>query len=285
MFDKQLRLGGFLGIERPPENLSAERSKVYGLSAGYVSPGTSPLTGNLRFEHQIYDSVQRDRMKASINQPLQYEWSPELMVDLERDLTYNRWSRSEGGVDLYPTYKSTFGVHYQIYELDPVTQFDEPILNVISQGETKEISAKAGYFLLSNLYASYYYAQDTYPLQAGYTGNGEKNQLGLDYGLDRLRLNFTAYRITSYGGWVQGERGGFNLKLNSHYEISGICDYSYYQKITSSTRSAINNQLGLTYFFSNFWNIDVIGEWNSNNASSQDQRFFLKLTYLTWKET
>lgn len=285
MYEKSLRLGGYVGVERPPESLDKERSKISGLSLGYVSPNMSPLTANVRFEHQAFDIVQRDRMKFSVNKPLPLSFSPELMLDVERDLKYNIWSRSEAGMDIYPSTKSTFGVRYQIYELDPLTQVDEPILNVISQGRTQEASFKAGYFLTKDLFATYNYSHDSFLIQSGYMGNGEKHQLGLDTVLRWCKLGLAAYRITSYGGWVEGGRAGIGMKLSSKFELSAQSEYSRYEKITSSKRTAVSNQLGLSYYMSNLIHIDMIGEWNSNNSSSQDQRFFLKLIYLAWKET
>jgi hypothetical protein len=285
MFDKMLRLGGYVGIERPPEDLTRERSKISGVSVGYVSPQVAPLTANLRFEHQVFDVVQRDRMKLSLSKTLQYSLSPELMVDVERDLKYGIFSRSEAGVDIYPTIKSTFGLRYQIYELDPLTQVDEPILNVLSQGRTQEISAKAGYFLSRDLYGSYYYAHNSFLVQSGYSAFGERHQVALDAVVGWSKLNLTLYRITSYGGWVEGGRGGIGAKLSSRIDLFAQTEYSSYAKITSSHRTALSNELGITYSLSGAMHIDVIGEWNSNNSAYRDQRFFIKFTYLTWKET
>ncbi|MGZ3721886.1 MAG: hypothetical protein ACXVA9_03075 [Bdellovibrionales bacterium] len=286
ILEKSVRLGAYTGIERPPEDLTKERSKISGLSLGYVSPNVSPLTANLRLEHQAFEDVQRDRVKTSVNKPLSLAWSPELMLDAERDLKFNIWSRSEAGVDFYPNFKSTFGVRYQIYELDPLTQADDPIINVLAQGRTQAATIKGGYFLTRDLYASYLYARNSYLVQSGYTASGETHQLELSAALNNwARLNLVLYRINSYGGWVEGGRGGFGYKLNSSYEISYLGEYSRYKKITSSDRSAISNQLGLSYYMSSLLHLDVIGEWNSNNSSSQDQRFYLKLIYLAWKET
>ena len=285
LFDKEFRLGAYVGIERPPEDLSRQRSTVSGVSLGYVSPNMSPLTAGLRFEHQAYEAISRNRMKFSLNQPLQYSLSPELMLDVERDLGYNFWSRAEVGADIYPNLKSTYGLRYQIYELDPVTQIDEPIINIFSQGTVQEASFKAGYFLSRDLYGSYFYAQDNFLIQAGHNGLGEKHQLALSAVFDRTNVNLTAYRITSYGGWVVGGRGGISIKLNSKMELSALSEYSRYQKITSSDRYAISNQIDLSYILSNLLHIDVMGELDSNNANTVDERFFLKLIYLAWKET
>ena len=114
---------------------------------------------------------------------------------------------------------------------------------------------------------------------------GEKHQLALSAVFDRTNVNLTAYRITSYGGWVVGGRGGISIKLNSKMELSALSEYSRYQKITSSDRYAISNQIDLSYILSNLLHIDVMGELDSNNANTVDERFFLKLIYLAWKET
>ena len=282
--NKSLRLGGYIGIEKSPEDLSGEKSKITGFSAGYTNSAVFAFTTGVRLEHQEFTGVARDRLKLSFLKLLDFSYSPELMLDLERDLKFNQWSRAELGLDLTPNLKSTMGLRYQVYELDPLVGGEDPILNVISQGRVNEIGLKFGKLLTPDIYGSYYLARADYEIQPGYKTAGEKHQLGLDLKYDFFQLNLSLYKTTSYGGWVEGVRGGGTMKLSSMNEIFLTSDYTQYSKITSSERTAVSNQVGITNFSFKPFRLDIMGEFNSNNSYLEDRRFLIKLTTLFWKE-
>ena len=283
--NKRLRVGGYLGIEKSPEDLDGQKSKITGLSLGYTSSDVFPFTSSLRLEHQEFSSVLRDRLKVAFQKPFEFAYSPELMLDFERDLQFNQWTRSEFGVDFYPSLKTTMGLRYQVYELDPLTGGEDPILNILSQGRVTEVGIKLGYLLSRDLYGSYYLAKTDFLMLPGYVAAGERQQLSLDLKLETFQPNLSLYKITSYGGWVQGARGGVTVKLNSLNEIFVMSDYANYEKITSSKRTAISNQFGISNFSLSPFRIDILGEMNSNNSHYEDRRFLIKLSTLYWRET
>jgi hypothetical protein len=285
LLNKSLRMGGYLGIERSPEDLNGEKSKTLGLSFGYVTPSVFPLTTGVRVEHQDFKTEFRDLMKLSFHKPFEMPLDPELMLDFERDLKFNQWNRSEIGLDFYPNMKTTAGVRYHVYELDPLVGGEDPILNILSQGRVTEIGAKAGYLLSRDIYGSYYYAKTDFLLQSDVRAYGERHQLSLNANFEILKPNLSLYKITSYGGWVEGARGGVVVKLNSKYELFTMSDYTQYEKITSSKRTAISNQFGLSNFSFSQFRLDIQGEINSNNSNYEDYRFLIKLSTLYWKET
>ncbi len=286
MNNKTLRYGAYLGIERSPEDLQNQKSKIIGISAGYLSPEIFPISGSLRLEHQVFTDASRNRAKLSLSKPLEMSLSPEILWDMERDLDFNRWIRTEAGLDLYPNLNTTLGLKYQLYELDPlVGKGDDPILNILAEGRVQEMGAKIGYLLTRDIYGSYYYGTTQFLLQEDHTAHGERHQVGINANFDAIKMNSSLYRVTSYGGWVEGIRGGLNYKINSQYELFTMSDYSKYEKITSSKRLAYNNQIGLSIYALTQYRIDSFIEFNSNNANYEDFRFLIKLCTLFWKET
>lgn len=284
-YNRHVRFAGFYGIERPVEDLNQFRSESYGGQVGYVSQDIFPFSASLRLEQQSFDTDHRNRGRVSFRKPLLLPASPELMADFERDLDFKTWSKSEVGVDLFPTFRSQVSLRHQRYDLDPVLGVDEPIQHIFTEGAVEEVAIRLGYIFSEKFRASYYYAKSQYRVSPNIPTSGDRHGFDMNGHFSFIRPSLSFYRINSFGGDVDGTRGSVNVELRSNLEIYGWTDYTSYQKITSSKRAALNNSVGCSYWPKSHVRVDVSGESNRNNAHTRDERVLVQLTYLLWKET
>lgn len=288
-FEKRLTTGVFTGVERKFESLGSpeRKSNSVGAYASYRRSSFFPLTMTARLQHfdLVPSGAKADFTSFSVHQPLGGALSPELMANTEFQLDRGAMSRTEAGVDLYPTHRSSLGFRFLTYDLSTPVGADESIFEVFSEGRLNEASIKAGYQFSPQLSGNVGLSFDRYVIQRDRETDGRKFELGAAVSLGVFELNDFVYFLESYGGRAIGDKILINWKVTDRWKCFGLVDYVLYEKITSSKRSALNTQLGATAWLKNAFRLDIGGEFNNNNIDRDDFRFFTRLTYLLWQET
>lgn len=285
MLNKRVRAGAYFGIERPLNNIDYYRAESYGAKLSFVEQRHFPLSAAARVERQDFQVAKRDRARFSIQKPISFFMAPELMADFERDLKFHKWSRSEMGFDLYPTYQTSANLRYLVTDVDPIAQVDDPIVKIFSIGEVVEYGARVGFHPNSKFGVSYYFAANEYHPEPNVVTKGTRHSLDFDFKSRFIRPSIKLYRIDSFGGDVTGGLGRMTLYPFGQSEVFGQVEYTEYQKKTSSKRAAISQQIGAAFYPFKEWKAETFVELNSNNAHVSDERLFIQLSYLFWRES
>lgn len=289
LFEKQLLIGGYWGVERELEVDNFDTiSDTAGAYATFRTRERNPYIFNLKYQNKQYNSPvqpQDDILYASLFKELPWEWSPELMLDAETNVNYSHLRRAEAGVDLYPTYKTALRFRGLTYDVrTPELGVNEPLFPIFSMGRLYEVLGQVEYMFTSKFLSSVGLYWDNYLLQGTTRTNGYRVDFNLKLYNDFSNAINKLYYLQSYGGDVIGDRIELSQKLLDNVDLKEVVDLTYYEKVTNSTRYALDTEAGFVYWFMKNLNLYVGGELDSNNFNALDARFYTKLTYTLWKD-
>jgi hypothetical protein len=289
LFEKQLKAGVFTGKEQRLE--FKQWTPIANLAGSYLSYTSSsffPFFGKLKFQHREYDRSNANKenlVQLSMQKPFAGRLSPELLIDSEVNVGSSHLNRLETEFEVYPNYSTSLRTSLQTYELLPADGIEQPIFSIFSQGRIYEASIQGEHQFAPEWTGSLSVAYDNYVFQAPKRTDGFKVESDLNYQLEYAHFRASLYNLHSYGGEVYGGRLTLGQKISDRSQITEAVDFAYYNKITSSKRSALNSELGFESLLSNPLKFSIGGEFNSNNNLKYDIRGVIKLTYLLWTET
>lgn len=287
LFEKQVRVGAFAGVERKLENFGVNLSSdVLGLKADYHSDDPQALFLTTKF-------IQRKNSNNSLENLFQFSgkkafttvWNPEVLIDSESDLNASNLNRFEAGFDFYPSILTFAKIRFLTYNVLPQTGVEQPIFTIFSTGPLNEIRYQVEQKISSSVIVGLSVFNDEYQLFENQRASGNGVEVEVKYFDDaNFKLNNAIYYFESYGGKVIGHRFEVANEFFNKNEFFLAMDDAYYEKITSSKRAAVAGELGWSQELANRFKITVSGQVSSNNLLKDDFRTFAKLTYLIWDE-
>jgi hypothetical protein len=285
---KRLRVGAFAGRERRLELAEWNPSaSVIGGSASYLSDSLHPLNARLKLVHRTFDSASsksESPLEGAVSREFEGAWSPEVLVDAEMDASSGMLNRAAAGVNLSPSLRSTLRWRAETYDLAPTAGIEKPIFRIFSQGRLYETSVQSEYQLSRGLIGALTVAYDNYLLQEGDRTDGLKLEGDIFIKGRYAHLEDSVYYLSSYGGWLVGNRAVVGWKFRDGMELIQALDVAYYEKVTSSKRVAFNSITEFQTDLSRRLKLSVGGEYNSTNVLTYDVRAFAALKYLLWVE-
>jgi hypothetical protein len=288
--DNAISVGALGGLERRNFKKSlTSTTRFVGAHADYRGKSMTPLLIGTKYlfrtpaDHAT--SPDQHLVSLSIDQPFLYSWSPEFLANSEMNVGNKKHlNLAEVGFDLYPTYSSALRVRGLTFHIDPRDDIDEPIYSVISKGRLYEGSLQGEYHFIPELTGSFALAYDNYERQINDRTYGYRFELGLKYSRETFSIFNSAYCFKSYGGDVYGDRIKLTKDFTQRVQLELISDTTYYDKITSSKRFALDNEIWVSFWAFNRFKFNTGVELDSNNSYRYDFRFSAKLTYLLWGE-
>jgi hypothetical protein len=288
LLSKRVTTGATLGIERRlVQNTLDAEWHIIGAHLDYRSSSAFPFfLGSKYVYRKPYTgaaSVQH-LLGVSAHKPIVGGWSPELLANTETSLSASRLNRGEVGVDLYPSLKTSLRWRLLTHEVDGNGESPSPIFSTFAVGRLYETSGQFEYIFNRALSASILAAYDNYLLQLGDRTQGYRVELESKYSSGKFGIGNSLYFFKSYGGLVYGDRIRFRQSLSDRVQLDQAADITYYEKITSSQRPAINLEAWIRVWLWDRFRLDWGAELNSNNHQRYDARIAAKLTYLLWRE-
>jgi hypothetical protein len=288
LFEKQLSLGAFYGLERRIEAVgSMPSANIWGTDLHFHSDDTLPYFLTAKFEQRQArhsDDPRETRVELSAQKGTDWEWNPEFLLDSVTNVDQHHLDRLEGGVDLYPTAQTLLKLRGMSYELLPLTGLEQPIYSIFAAGrlfeERAQMETKMNRLWIVSLAAFH----DRFPVVGNSSASGLGGEFENRLKLETFNLIDTVYAFRSYGGDVFGNRITARQETFRNNEIYGVLDLTKYSKITSSKRYAISSELGWGSVLGKLFKLTVGGEFNSNNTLKYDVRAMTKLVFLMWNE-
>lgn len=288
LFEKRVKVGVLAGVERKLLRGSLDSTTdVAGAHASYRSASMFPLFLGTKymFRNPTVSSFPKQHLASlSAQKPLPGKWSPELLANSELNVGPGRLNLGEAGFDLYPTSRTALRWRALTYDAKSDDDIEEPIFSIFSMGRLYETSAQADYQFNAAFSSSVSMAYDNYLLQPGTRTSGYKLDLDTKFSRKIFTINNTAYFFQSYGGEAYGDRVRLRENLTDRTQLDQVADVTYYEKITSSKRFAVNLESWLGVWLWDRFKLNSGVEFNINNNQWYDFRVAAKLTYLLWKE-
>lgn len=287
-FEKRVKAGAELGVERKRLRTSLDTASNFaGGHVSYRSASLYPLFLGTKYTFRrpaVQPAANQHLVSLAAQKPLPGRWSPELLSNVEISADPGRLNLGEAGLDLYPSYRTALRWRALIYDVRPTDDHEEPIFTIFSMGRLYETSVQAEHQFVPSFSSSLTAAYDDYLLQERLRTSGYRLELGSRFSRRFLTVSNAAYFVKSYGGEVLGDRLSFMEELSDRVQLDQISDVTYYQKVTSSKRYALNFEGRLGVWLWDRFKLNTGLEFNNNNSSRYDFRAVAKLTYLLWKE-
>ncbi|MGK5088812.1 hypothetical protein WDW86_14740 [Bdellovibrionota bacterium FG-2] len=286
LFDKRIKLGTMAGVERKLLNASLDSTTQFvSNNIQYRSSSQYPLFLKAKYQYRNMPNLPGQHLVGgAVQKPFGSFWSPEFLLNSEVNAQTFVLNIGEGGFDLYPTTRMSVRWRAMTYESKPDDDVQDPLFSIFSLGRLYETSLQLDYQFNSVFSSSVAFAYDDYLLQAALRTYGYRAEWGSRFHKRFLTATNTAYYFFSYGGKAYGDRIKFREDLTDKLEFTQGVDVSYYEKVTSAQRLALNVEGWIGYSFTDRLKFNVGGEFNSNNSLRYDARGIAKLTYLLWKE-
>lgn len=287
LFDKQIRLGGFLGIERKLEAYDLDlKSNVIGAKVDFHSDDPLSLYLSSKFVRRTSaNNINENLVQFSGKKAFDWSWNPEFIVDSESELISSNLNRFEVGMDIYPSISTFSKIRFLTYNVLPQTGVEQPIFTIFSTGPLNEVRYQFEKKLSSRFVGSFSIFYDDYQLLANQRTTGSGGELeGKFFSDSGFTINNIIYAFQSYGGNAIGDRVGLQTEYSKKNELYGLLDVVYYEKITSSKRGAFACELGWSRLLGQKFKFTLSGQASTNNILKEDFRTLAKLTYLLWDE-
>ena len=287
---KQLRVGGYIGIERKLETENfGSLGSLRGGNIHFTQSSMTPLSLTAKFQQRTFPT---DRLMDDENlvqlagmKPFAGSLSPEFLFDSTYHLGHHNMERLETGVNLYPSLRASSHLKFLTFNLRNNEGPIQPIYSIFSTGRLYEALGQFETQLHPSLIGSLSFAYDDYPSSVLKRSQGYRAELEFRFLPESGSLTNTSYFFKSYGGEVYGDRIRLGQFMSRKFELFELADVTYYRKITNAKRFATSAQIGLSSWMADQFRFDFGGEFNSNNFMKYDLRVLAKLTYLLWKET
>lgn len=285
---KRLELGASLGMARNFE-LAVEKEQVYlyGFFANYKTEQVFPWQLGLKIEQTDFSRLNRaksDWLELSARKEFASFVNPEILFSYNTQLADKKSYKKNFGINIYPDYDFSLGGRYSVYRMDKKEFWEESISSIITNGEIKEVGITSNYLISSNFQLGMDYSQSDYPLEVTKQAKGNKLEMSLRWMQELQQIELSAYQISSYGGFVKGEKSRFIRSLYKNIELEAAQEYLLYEKITNAKNSASQAQLGLASWFGRYSRFWIAAELVSNNFYAQDLRLLSRLTIYDWRE-
>ncbi len=289
LFSRQLKLGGFVGVERALEAFDSDlKSNVSGVRADFHTDEALPLFVGTKFMNRTNPSngnSTENLVEVTGRKPIASAWGPELMIDSVSDANTSNLNRFEVGVDVYPTIMTFSKFRFMTYDVPARSGIEQPIFSIFSTGRLYEGRFQLERKLNSSLIASVSTFYDEYQLLPTERTHGTGAEVEARFAADPgLNFNTVLYYFDSYGGKVVGVRMGGQKALSKANEYYGLLDVTHYEKITSSKREAYTCEVGWSRILGHAFKLTVGGQASSNNILKDDFRTLARLNYLYWGE-
>ncbi|GIL17407.1 MAG: hypothetical protein BroJett040_11580 [Oligoflexia bacterium] len=287
-FSPFIRAGVVAGKARQFELGSDEKEAlISGVYADLQTENVFPWRSGLHFENRDFSSTERSRQNW-VKWSLKKEWPitlhPEFLFNIEENLDHSKGYRREAGVDFYPNLNSSYGVRAQVYHLDSGEFWEDPISSIFTQGEVQEVSGLFHYLLTPEWSTGFDLGYDQYLVQQNQKTTGYRAEWSLKWTRDGRGIENSVFRISSFGGWVNGNKLRVTYPWTDKFDFEFNQDYVQYQKVTSAQSLASSTQAGMGYWLWRQCRLWVAAELNSNHFYSQDVSFLTRLTIYDWRE-
>ncbi|MBT3236775.1 MAG: hypothetical protein HN353_12535 [Bdellovibrionales bacterium] len=290
-YEKRWKWGAIFGVEKDYATTEVRDShNIRGIYSNYLTSSMFPLFVSAKFFQRedrltAHNDPIIDYFNMGFYQSFQGTTAPEIMGEVESNLTTSHLDRATVGVDIHPDYNSLLHFEALMYDVQfDQREVDQPIFTIFSQGKLYELLVRGEYRINPYWSAGVIIAYDRYPLQIDDHTNGFRAGGEIHYRDAELSWDNELYYIYSYGGEVLGNRSLVTYNLSARTSAEASIDLSYYQKVTSAKRTAFNSQLGIKKRLNDQFNLDLFAEFNNNNIIIYDFRVLVKLTYLLWTE-
>jgi hypothetical protein len=287
-YNDQAEVGFYLGKSRNFElNNNQAEANLFGSFLYLTQEQVFPWRLGLKWEQTDYSFVNREKSDwAEINLKKEFPifLNPEILISHQNNLRNTLSYRKAMAVTIYPSSDNLLGLRGLLYRRDKKDFWEESISSIIAKDEIKELGLNSGNNLNTHWYLGFDVSISEYELQENSKKIGSKIDSTLKWVGDAYLFELNAFKISSYGGWVHGEKSRFILPFAKRKELEISQEYVQYDKITNAKNSASQFQVGLATWFSSYSRFWLAGELVSNNFYSQDVRFLTQLSIYDWRD-
>lgn len=292
--NKQIRWGTFVGSETPTEKTGLvtqqePTTSLWGTQLQYYTNEVIPSVFNVKFhqrtEPQSYLHVE-NYLDLSAKKSFVMDNNPDILFESRTNLTQSHTDRVETAFNFYPSLNSHSQIRFSEFDLLPTTGRQSPIYSIFAFGPLLETRFLWESKISSKWISSISLFYDDYLLQEGGVraqGQGVENEWRNIY--DAGIIGHSVYYFKSYGGYAVGYRLNATYQVENKDELYFVGDLTYYEKITTSHRSAVSSALGWSRMLNRQWKLSLGSELNSNNTLLYDFRVLAKLLFVFWSET
>lgn len=287
--NKQLRVGGYLGVERPLDGAVDKPSNdIWGTHLQYYTNDMLPYMFNLKFVQKTYSNNNPSKenfLDFSTKKSFNVTWNPEWLFDAQYNASESHLDRLDTGVNLFPSIRSHAQVRVMSFDLLPITGREPPVFSIFSLGRLSEARILWENQVHPQWITSFSLFGDDYLIQENQRTQGTGFENEWRYLMETGILSNVLYYFKSYGGYALGYRIRATHNIEKKSELYLLGDMTYYEKITSSHRSAFNSEVGWSRYLDPQWKLSFAGEVNSNNTIQYDFRVIAKLLFVFWRES
>lgn len=289
LWNRQFELGAFVGKEQRLElHRSGLSAQVYGSYAQFTTAGENPWVMRAKLQRRNYESADASDevvTEATLRKTIPAAFHTTLLASSELNIDTGNLNRAEGGADVRFSKSKLFRLRAGTYNLEPQFGAEQPIFTLFSQGSLNELSGQYEVLWGERWVTSFLLGADQYVVQSPDLTYGYRSEAEAKYFTRIFSADFSLYQMDSFGGSIYGARTGAHYQFTDRSKIYLGLDYAHYEKITSSSRGAVNSILGIGHQFTPSLKGDLAAELNSNNNLIYDLRGFFRLTYFLWTET